>query len=423
MSFSARSAALLAALLLTAACGERPSPLEPRAGNRPAPGGSPVATESSSPDQPKHERLARRLALALGDPAFRSSAFQALKQSRVREGKVHLQRFLEGNQRRLLHRVAELAGEDEATIAIDLDQSAPIEIYLPVPAHRRAWAGGPNLLVATAEGDRDAPVGFDIRGKRQLLDPVQPPNVPVIALVRAEVSFDAESGPAGAEADDTDPNKEAPTSGGAGPGPNPGTNPSLSAGPGLYLTYARINSTFEGWLKGAPEFEVHILGQDGNSSAMRTYQCAGESAGVPYQYNQDETEWRGSVLLFSQAQLDGYKAEHPGQAVRILVMEDDDTRCVIKTDSARIARFFSQIAASYGQLTGGRDTLISVKTFRKAQTIYQLLKAFWSTLQTQDEIVGTAIEDTVVGEYYSGANWIIKGENTVTHGAMKLEMR
>ena len=189
------------------------------------------------------------------------------------------------------------------------------------------------------------------------------------------------------------------------------------------MTYARINSTFEGWLKGAPEFEVHILGQDGSGNAMRTYQCAGESAGAPYQYNQDETEWRGNVMLFSQAQLDAYKAEHPGQALRILVLEDDDTRCVIKTDSARVARFFAQIAATYGSFTGGKDTLISVKTYRKAQSLFNLLKAFWSVLQSQDEIVGTAIEDSVANEYFAGANWIIKGENTVTYGALKLEMR
>jgi len=29
----------------------------------------------------------------------------------------------------------------------------------------------------------------------------------------------------------------------------------------------------------------------------------------------------------------------------------------------------------------------------------------------------------VAGEYYPGANWIVKGENTVTYGAIRLEMR
>ena len=32
-------------------------------------------------------------------------------------------------------------------------------------------------------------------------------------------------------------------------------------------------------MKGDPEFEVHILGQDGTSSDMKSYQCAGALAG------------------------------------------------------------------------------------------------------------------------------------------------
>jgi hypothetical protein len=408
-------AAALAALLVTAACADRSSPVEPGSQTRPAvPAGAP---SSPADDQPRHERLARRLALALADAEFRRAVFQSLQQSRMREGKVHFQHFLGDPQGPRLHRLAQLALESDDGVAEDLAGAAPLELYLPVPAHRRAWQGDENILVATALGDHDIPVAFDSKGRRQLLDPDSPPDIPVLALGRAELGFDAAAGPSAVEVYDEDPN-----GGGGSPGET-GLNGSLTSSPGLYMTYARINSSFEGWLKGAPEFEVHILGQDEGSNAMRSYQCAGESAGAPYQYNQDETEWHGNVLLFSQAQLDDYKAAHPGQAVRILVLEDDDTRCVIKTDSARVARFFAQIAASYGSLTGGRDTLISVKTFRKASTLINLFKALWSAIKTQDEIVGTAIEDSVAREYFSGANWIIKGENTVTHGALRLEMR
>jgi len=96
---------------------------------------------------------------------------------------------------------------------------------------------------------------------------------------------------------------------------------------------------------------------------------------------------------------------------------------VIKTDSARVKRLFEQIAANYGSLTGGKDTLVSVKTFKKASTLINLFKMLWSVIQSQDDIVGTAIEDSVAGEYFPGANWIIKGENTATQGALRLEMR
>jgi hypothetical protein len=278
-----------------------------------------------------------------------------------------------------------------------------------------------NLLVATAEADHAVPVAFDPRGNRQLLDPDRPPGVPVIALERAELDFGAVPRPSGTEIYDEDP------SGGGGSGGSwdgsGGLNGSATSSPGLYMTYAKFNSTFEGWLKGAPEFEVHILGQDGGSNAMKSYQCAGEHAGTPYYFNQDDTEWSGNVMLFSQAQLDAYKAGHPGQAVRILILEDDDVACAIKTDSARFARMVSLIVTNYGQLTGGKDTLISIKTFRKAQTLLAILKAVWSFLTSQDDVVGIAIEDAVAREYFPGANWIVKGENTVTQGAIRLEMR
>ena len=190
------------------------------------------------------------------------------------------------------------------------------------------------------------------------------------------------------------------------------------------MTYAKYNETFEGWLKGDPEFEVHILGQDGYSSAMKSYQCAGERAGMPYQFDQNDKEWSGSVLLFSQTQLDSYKAQHPGQAVRVFVVEDDDGACVIKTDSGRVARMFQQIATSYGDLTGGKDTtLLSIKSFKKAFILFQLLKTVWSVITTQDDVVGNAMEDVAAQTYFPGANWIVRGENTIANGAIRLEMR
>jgi hypothetical protein len=418
MSQFVRRAAALVALLVTAACAERNSPLEPRATTPP---GAPAAAQAASDEQGRHERLARAFALALQDAEFRATVLKALQQSRHREGKIHLQQFLGSDGGRLRHRLAELAKSVEAELSADLDRSTPLELYLPVPAHRKAWHGDGNLLVATAEADHAVPVAFDTRGNRQLLDPDRPPNVPVIALERAELDFGAVQRPSATEVYDEDPNGGG-GSGGSWDGSG-GLNGSVTSTPGLYMTYAKFNSTFEGWLKGAPEFEVHILGQDGSTNSMKSYQCAGEQAGIPYSFNQDDTEWSGNVVLFSQTQLDAYKAEHPGQALRILILEDDDGPCVIKTDSARFARMVSLIVANYGQLTGGRDTLISIKTFRKAQTLLAILKSVWSWLTTQDDVVGIAIEDAVAREYFPGANWIVKGENTATQGAIRLEMR
>ena len=37
----------------------------------------------------------------------------------------------------------------------------------------------------------------------------------------------------------------------------------------------------------------------------------GPARGAPYQYDQNDKQWSGRVLLFSQGQLDAFKAGHP----------------------------------------------------------------------------------------------------------------
>jgi len=411
MSPLARRAVLMAALLITAACADRTTPAEPA--HEVLPERVPIA----STQQIRFERLARRFAVALRDPDFRGLVARALAGSTEREGKVHLQRFLDGNRGAVGRRLAALAGEPEADVTADLAASPSIEIYLPVPEHRARWGGSLDVLVATAEKDHDRPVAFDPQGRRYLLDAKGPPGTPVIALGRAELNFQEATLPAFDGCLSCDGGI---TDGGGGTGTG-GTQ--LVITPGLYLTYAKFNSTFEGWLKGDPEFEVHILGQDGSSSAMKSYQCAGEKAGAPYQYDQNSKEWGGSVLLFSQAQFDTYKAQHPGQAVRVFLVEDDDGACIIKTDSARVTKMFQQIATAFGNLTGGKDTtLISVASFKKALSLYQILRSAWSIITTQDDIVGNAIEDVAAQVYFPNANWIVRGEDNITNGAIRLEM-
>lgn len=423
-----RRAGVVAALLVTAACGDNHNPVEPLPGAPPPVAGAPEAAPSESPQQARYQRLARRLAIGLRDTGFRAAVFAALRKSGQREGKVHLQRLLTDDRGRGRRRLAELAGEPEAVVAADLDAGAPIEVYLPVPGHRRQWLGSSNILVATAERDHDAPVAFDTWGRRITLDPTVPPTIPVIALGSAESSF-GEGGmaPTACATCDEDPDggvTSGGTGGTGGTGGGTGGLPAAAGAGGLYMTYTRFNETFEGWLKGDPEFEVHLLGQDGSANAMRSYQCAGENAGGPYQFDQNDKTWSGNVLLFSGSQFAAYEAAHPGQAVRVLLLEDDDASCVIKTDSARADRTFRQLVATYGILVGGKsDSLFSIKTFKKAVSLWSLIKSVWSLFTTQDDVVGYAIEDSVAGEFFPPANWVVKGENTITNGAIRLEMR
>jgi hypothetical protein len=401
---------LVLTMLAVAGCSPGADPPSgPSEAGRPAPptAGSPT----SDPERGRHERLAERLAKALRDPDFRRSVLERLDASPEREHKVHLQGFLAADGGRERARLARLAGESAAPIADDLDRSGPLELYLPVPDHRRQWRGDHRLIVATAEGDHDAPVGFDLLGHRLRLDPLRPPETPVLMVAPAEQAFGAAA--------------TAPcvfNCGGSGTGGG-----QTVTTPGLYLTRTAFTETFESWFKGQPEFEVHMLGQDGTGKLMRSYQCAGEYGGGAYTFDQNDETWSGSVLLFTGAQFDQYNAAHPGQNLRVFVLEDDDTSCQIKVDSTRASRLFGQIKLAYGAYTGGRDSTASggiLRFFKKATVLIDLFKAAASFIKTDDDIVGNAVADSVAAAgFFPGANWVVRGEDGIVTGALRLEMR
>src|SRR5438876_405047 len=129
------------------------------------------------------ELLARSLALALGDPAFRAHVKGELDRSPFREHKLSFQRFLAAGRGHALAAMAQRTGVATADLGRAADGAIPLEMYLPVPEHRRIWKGDANVLVATAVADHDPPVAFDVQGNRLVLDPERPPATPVIAVV------------------------------------------------------------------------------------------------------------------------------------------------------------------------------------------------------------------------------------------------
>jgi hypothetical protein len=192
----------------------------------------------------------------------------------------------------------------------------------------------------------------------------------------------------------------------------------------LYLTSSHFVQDFEGWLKGSPEYEIHVLGQSGASDSLTSYQCAGEHAATAYAFDQNSLDWTGNVLLFSQTQLTNYKAAHPSQNLRILALEDDDGACQIRLDGNRFKTLQTVLQNAYPDLTGGKDTTSYLsKSFRRANALQRILRAAYSWLTSQDDLIGNAIEDIVVNEYHSGANWIVRGDDNVTNGWLKLQMR
>jgi hypothetical protein len=352
------------------------------------------------------DRLARRVARALVDPEFRATLKLDLHGSPFTEQKIHFQQFLLKSNGQALRQLARLSGESEQDVESDA-RAAPLEVYFPVPEHRAAWNGGTEVLVASARDDGDAPIAYDVRGNRQVLSPDAPPGTPVLVLVPVETDFDKAAA------------VEPFICCAGGPVPPP-TMP-----PGLYMTSARFVQDFEGWFKGSPEFEIHILGQAGSSDSLSDYQCAGEPAPGYYRFDQNSTSWSGRVLLFTQTQLNNYKAAHPNQNFRIIAVEDDDTGCQIKFDANRFKNLQATINAQYPNLTGSKDTSSSAlgKYIKRANALQKILRSVYSFITTQDDLIGNAIEDVVVGQFVAGANWIVKGEGNVTNGWLKLEMR
>jgi hypothetical protein len=412
------AAAFLLSLLV--ACGDRTG-TAPTGVDDPT---APALRAAPRTDQDQVERVARRLALALADPAFRMRLKQDLDRSRVREHKLQFQRYLMDGARPASAEVARLTEDRAAVVAAEALAAPRLELYLPVAEHRARWKGEGNLLVATALRDHDAPVAFDSKGRRIVLSSDHPPATPVLALVPVETDFDATSTGAGQQVESC-PQGGLPAGGRVSPASCGGGGGSGLSAPGLWMTAASFTGTFEGWLKGDPEFEVHLLGQAGTTDSLKDYQCAGEKQAAPYKYDQSATTWTGGVMLLSQTQLDSYKQQHPGQSLRVVVIEDDDGACQIKLDSNRFANALRTIDAQFGGLTGGRDTTLTplVRLYNRATAFQKILQAVWSVITTQDEYVGNAVQDVAAGEFKTGYNWIVKGENSITNGALKLEMR
>jgi hypothetical protein len=395
-----RSCAVVA-LILIAACSDRT--VTP-------PSDTPVAAISANAKRP--EALAKMFAKGLKNAAFRAYLKAQLNASPYREHKLQFETFLAANESRALREIAAENGTTKDALETEAKAAIALEVYFPVPAHRAAWTGDEQVLVATAMTDDDPPVAFDPDGRRHVLDPKTPPATPVLAIVPLETDFSVRPARILECLVDCD---------GGGGGPIGGVVPPPPPAPGLYMTKSHFVQDFEGWLKGSPEFEVHILGQRGQSDSLVDYQCAGEHAGGPYAFDQNDLDWSGNVLLFSRAQLDQYNTAHPNQNVRVFVVEDDDTACEIKTDPNRFQTLVTAVDSAYKRLTSGNDSsMIIPKYFGRAKTAYNIWRALASLIKTNDDLVGNAVEDKVVASSYPGYNWFVKGDNNVTNGWINL---
>src|SRR3989442_3631123 len=314
--------------------------------------------------------------------------------------------------------MARRAAATAAGVVRAADAAIPLEFYFPVPAHRAGGPGDGRLLVATAIGAHEAPGASDPQAHRLVLSPAEPPATPVLALVPVETDFSVPPPalPPAALTVCGDYCRQPYQ-----PPPPPPPPPS----PGLYMTQAHFTQTFEGWLRGSPEFEVHILGQSGQTDSLKDYQCAGEHQSMPYYFDQNSLDWSGSVMLFSKYQLDNYAAQHPGQNPRVFVVEDDDEACVIKANKDLFKQLTDVVDAANQTLTAGKETTTSAGTkhWKDAKALLKLVPLLGPPFNSNDELVGNAVQDGIAQEYHPGFNWIVKGDQNVTNGWIELEMK
>jgi hypothetical protein len=207
----------------------------------------------------------------------------------------------------------------------------------------------------------------------------------------------------------------------------PGGSPPSQA---LYLTRAQFVGTFESWLKGSPEFELHVLGpaSPGDSSAMVSYQCVGEHAPAGYYWDMNSTNWSGTAKVFSQAQMDALEQAYPGRSYLIMALEDDDTACEIKMGQDRVADLFTALKNAYQSYIGVKDIkVISINGVTRiivaAKNGARLISSLASFIKTNDDLIGIAVADSVVGRTSSVGHWAVLEGTSTLNGWLNLEMQ
>lgn len=427
-SATAGSARALALAFVAAACtADSTVPVPPSAVTA-------LISEGKSDAQSRQGELARRVALALRDPDLRQRVKVDMRDAPMKEFKLRLADYLNGSSgRSLLSSVARQGATSENAVLGDLSGLPPLEFYMPVSEHRKRWRGEDNLIVATQIEDTDAPIAWDLTGKRVSLSLTAPPEAPVLVIVPVETDFSrkltaveraARGNPKRETIEDPAAPAEATTYGlvcdplscGGGGGGSP-----LGLPAGLYITFQRLVDMGEPWTLGAPEIEVHVHGPPapGMSQYGADLACSGDRVSFPRGFNQDNAFWNGDALVFDQNQINNYNAIQQN-GFNVSVWEDDNNKCETKQESFNLAQRWQQIATTAGgyaavtAATGVGPTLVAAGTFVAA--VYQSLTFLW----TNDDFLGTYVNAAAIGASYADANHVLFRDGGAINGRAML---
>ncbi|MGH7663783.1 MAG: Ig-like domain-containing protein [Gemmatimonadaceae bacterium] len=376
---------------------------------------SPVAVERSpplsthlalvqGPERVALTALTRAVAMAMDNEGLRNQVRNDMRRSLVtREHKLEFRSYVKGRSGGILMaQMAKATGWSRDSLGSLIEAVRPLEFYMPVREQRDSWTGAGDLWVASLLKDADVPAAFDLEGRAVELAAWEKPAIPTLSIVPVETDFSRQLDTANWRPSGEGNDRVIGTMLIADPGDDGGGNsPTSSTDDALYLTYADVRDLHEPWLRGDPELETHVHGptSEENPRWGMDLACAGEGAYDPRRYyNQDGRYFSrrigsGAPLLFDRREIQTYHARFPGAGYHLLMWEDDNASCEIKTD-LDLAGILSDAAsaaaaaAAVSARKGGKERVIAAAI---AFAVH-LIKNSIALLKGNDDFVGAIIE-------------------------------
>jgi hypothetical protein len=319
-----------------------------------------AAVPSSRADSIVAVRLvARSLAIALGDSEVRSGLAKALRNSRVAEGKLQVQRYLKAKGVALARRVEQLNRLPSGDLDRALASVEDLELYLPIPADRQKWQGTSDILVSGfIETDAElrqqgTVVAYDTHGNETTIPYNMPSPQPVLVLTNVETQYaaDGESPSASAAEDVATSPSTAFFCQGCPPPPPPPPPPDPCASDinatNVYVCKSEIPNVdgYEGLLRGEPEVAMLMFGELPSGTGMAQIGCINEDQTGASHYDQNTDHGAGHALIGSRTAIQN--AHAAGKAVLMMVWEDDNgSKCSFQTSSDAKRKIFQFLDAA-----------------------------------------------------------------------------